>query len=86
MATIEQQIRQRVPLGSPRAQVAAFVALQRWSYVKSAEEGAVLEGSIPGIPSGVLYCDTTGYLMVTFHFDRQGKLVSHTAQTRFGCL
>ena len=88
VANIEQQIQQRIPIGSNQAQVLSFVASQQWQYsgVKPAETGSMFEVWIPGIPSGVLYCDATGRLLVTFRFDRYGKLVSYTTNEVYGCV
>ena len=84
---IERQIQQQVPVGSDQGKVASFVSAQQWNYqgFEPTKEGTILKVWIPGIPSGVLYCDATGRLLVTFLFDRHGKLVSHTSDQVHTC-
>ena len=88
LANIEQLLQQRAPVGSDQGQVVAFISSQQWRHsgFESTKEGAVLKAWIPGIPSGVWYCDATGHVWVTFRFDHSGKLMSRITEDIYGCM
>lgn len=87
---IEEQVQRLVDGHSDQAQVLAYVKSWQAKYLveSETEDGAMLEVRIPGIPTGARFvCDAVGDLLLTFHFNRQGRLVSYeTGGVSYGCI
>jgi hypothetical protein len=86
---VKQQIGRGVSAGASQAQVISFVESQKWSYsgFEAAKSGSTFRVEVDGVPSGVVYCDSTGRLPIIFHFDHEGKLVSYVVEGPvFGCI